>query len=463
MKSLKMATLCAVAALALNVSDASAENLQQALSMAYGNNPTLNAARAELRAIDENVSQALSGYRPTVTGSGSATRQWTSIEQLSGPSKRNETNSTSLGVQVNQILFRGMRTKNGVKQAEASVRAARATLENTEQTILFNVATAYMDVLRDQAILELRKQNVSFLREQVRSAKDRFAVGETISTDVAQAEARLSGAISQVNFAKANLSSSRANYQLLVGKKPGKLSAGYAVDKLFPRKLSGAIGAALSEHPTIRASQHNVDAAQMAVKVAQGELMPTVSLQGTANRSWSDQSGGGTSSRDTTTNSAQITGSISVPLYQGGRVSSQVRQAKETLGQRRIQLDLARDQVRSNVISSWGVLEAAVPQITAAQAQVEASRLALRGVIEERGVGQRTTLDVLNSQGELIDARISLVTAQRDRIVASYRIASAIGRLSAQKLNLRVTHYNPKKHYNQVRDKWFGLRTPDGR
>ncbi|SNZ07549.1 TolC family outer membrane protein [Cohaesibacter gelatinilyticus] len=462
MRSFKTATVCAVAALALSVSSVSAETLQQALALAYQNNPTLNAARAGLRATDENVSQALSGYRPTVNGTASATRQWTSIEQFSGSAKRNETNSTNLGLQVDQILFRGMRTKNGVKKAESAVLASRATLENTEQTVLFDVASAYMDVLQNQAILELRKQNVSFLQEQVRSAKDRFAVGETISTDVAQAEARLSGAISQVNLAKANLASSRATYQQLVGKKPGKLAAGYSVDKLFPRKLNSAISSALTEHPAIRASQHNIDIAQMDVKLAEGELLPTLSVRGTAARSWQDQSSRG-SSAEQTTNSASIMGTLSVPIYQGGRVSSKVRQAKETLGQRRIQLDLSRDQVRAAVISAWSIYEASIPQISAAQAQVEASRLALRGVIEERGVGQRTTLDVLNSQGELIDARISLVTAQRDRIVASFRIASAIGRLTSNRLDLPVARYDTKKHYKQVRDKWYGLRTPDGR
>ncbi|MCV6547055.1 MAG: TolC family outer membrane protein [Cohaesibacter sp.] len=460
MKSFKTATICAVAALALSVSSVSAETLQQALALAYQNNPTLKAARAELRAINENVSQALSGYRPNVNGNGTITRQWTSVDQLTGPSSRNEVNSGNLGLQVDQFLFRGMRTKNGVKKAEAAVLATRATLEDTEQSILFNVASTYMDVLKDQAILELRKQNVSFLQEQVRSAKDRFAVGETISTDVAQAEARLSGAVSQVNLAKANLASSRATYQQLVGQKPGKLSAGYSVDKLLPKKLNVAVSSALAEHPAVRASQHTIDIAQMDVKIAEGELLPSLSVQGNVARSWSDQTPTG-AERDTTTTSASVRGVLSVPIYQGGRVHSKVRQAKETLGQRRIQLDLTRNQVRASVISSWSIFEASIPQISAAQAQVEASRLALRGVIEERGVGQRTTLDVLNSQGELINARISLVTAQRDRIVASFRVASAVGRLTTTSLNLPVARHDPQKHYKKVRDKWFGLRTPD--
>ncbi len=461
MVCLRTLTLSAATALLFSLNPASAETLSQALSLAYKNNPTLNAARAELRATDERVPQAKSGYRPTLNGTGSVTRSWSEREYLSGSARNTQSTATSLGLQVQQILYRGNRTRNGVQQADAAIRAARESLKSTEQTVLFDVASAYMDILQNQAILELRKQNVAFLREQARSARDRFAVGETISTDVSQAEARLSGAISQVRVAEANLATSRATYQMLVGKKPGKLSSGFAVDRLFPKSLQTAIGQGMNSHPSVLASQYNVDVAQLAVKIAEGELLPTVSLTGNANRNWTNNVNG--SNVSGATNSASITGQVSIPIYQGGVVHSKVRQAKETLGQRRIQLDLARDQVRSNVISSWSLLQASIPQIAAAQAQVKASQLATRGVIEEQKVGQRTLLDVLNSQAELIDARIALVQAQRTRIVASFRVASAIGNLSASNLGLKVATYNPAAHYKAVKDKWFGLRTPDGR
>nr|WP_321444617.1 TolC family outer membrane protein [uncultured Cohaesibacter sp.] len=461
MVCLRTLTLSAATALLFSLNPASAETLSQALSLAYKNNPTLNAARAELRATDENVPQAKSGYRPTLNGTGSVTRSWSEREYLSGSARNTQSTTTSLGLQVQQILYRGNRTRNGVKQADAAIRAAREGLKSTEQSVLFDVASAYMDILQNQAILELRKQNVAFLQEQARSARDRFAVGETISTDVSQAEARLSGAISQVRVAEANLATSRATYQMLVGKRPGKLSSGFAVDRLFPKNLQTAIQQGMSSHPAVLASQYNVDVAQHAVKIAEGELLPTVSLTGNANRNWSNNVNG--SNVSGATNSASITGQISVPFYQGGAVHSKVRQAKETLGQRRIQLDLARDQVRSNIISSWSLLQASIPQIAAAQAQVKASQLATRGVIEEQKVGQRTLLDVLNSQAELIDGRIALVQAQRTRIVASFRVAAAIGNLSATNLGLKVATYNPAAHYQAVKDKWFGLRTPDGR
>ena len=461
MVGLRTISLSFVSIVMLLSSQASAESLSQALALAYANNPTLNAARAGLRATDENVPQALSAYRPTVSGTGSATRTWTELEYLSGSARHSQATTTSLGLQVQQILYRGGRTKNGVRQAEAAIDAARENLKSTEQTVLLDVATAYMDILQNQAVLELRKQNVAFLEEQARSARDRFAVGETISTDVSQAEARLSGAISQVKGAEASLAASRATYQYLVGKKPGTLTAGYSVDKLFAGTLQAAIADGMARHPAILSSQYLIDVAQLAVKLAEGELLPTVSMTGNANRNWSNNNGGTNISG--ATNSASVTGAISIPIYSGGQVHSKVRQAKETLGQRRIELDLARDQIRANIIASWSNLQATIPQITAAQAQVKAYRLATSGVIEEQKVGQRTLLDVLDSQEDLIAARISLVQAQRDRIVASFNVAASVGSLSAKNLKLRVAYYDPKDHYHAVRDKWFGLRTPDGR
>ncbi|WP_316862351.1 TolC family outer membrane protein [uncultured Cohaesibacter sp.] len=437
------------------MTSANAENLAQALSLAYSNNPTLNAARAGLRSTDENVPQALSAYRPTVSASGSATRTWRDYEYLSGTSSRYAATTTSLGLQVQQILYRGNRTRNGVKQAEAAIQAARESLKATEQSVLLDVATAYMDILQNQAILELRKQNVAFLREQARSAKDRFAVGETINTDVNQAEASLAAAISLVYAAEATLSASQATYQQLVGKKPGTLVAGYSVDNLFPKSVDAAVKQGISQHPSVQAAKFNVDANELAVKIAEGALLPTVSVTGETGRSWTNLTGA--------TNSASITGAVSIPLYSGGANHSAVRQAKETLGQTRIQLDLARDQIRAGIVSAWGLLQASTQQITAAKAGVKAARLATRGVVEEQKVGQRTLLDVLDAQEDEISARISLIEAQHDRIVASFSLASATGNLSAANLKLKVKRYDPTEHYKAVRDKWFGLRTPDGR
>jgi outer membrane protein len=437
-----------------------AETLPEALASAYANNPTLNSARASTRATDEEVPQALSGYRPSVNANLQASGSW----QDTLPSGSSSTANTgfsrglSTGITVTQPIFLGFRTQNSVKAAEAAVEAARESLRNTEQNVLFDAAEAYMNVIRDSAILNLRQTNVRFLTEQVRAARDRFQVGEGTRTDVAQAEAAVAGAESDVSLAQANLQSSRAIYRQVIGRDPEALKAAKGVDNLLPRSLGAATEVSRDRHPAILASQFNADTAAFNVKIIEGELLPSVTLEGNVSRSWND----GFNSQGDETN-ATILGRISIPLYEGGQVYSRVRQAKETLGQRKIEVDTARDQVQAALISAWGSLEAARAQIVAARSGVEASQLALEGVIEEQRVGQRTTLDVLDAQNVLIDARVALVRADRDAVVASYAVLSAVGRLSSEDLSLQVATYKPEKHYKQVRDKWIGLRTPDGR
>lgn len=436
---------------------ASAETLLQALSAAYSNNPELNAARAATRAVDEGVSQALSGYRPEVSASGSINHTWTDMDMRNGSDSSTDSGSATLGLNVTQNLFRGFRTANGTKQAEAAVLASRASLKNTEQNILFDAAEAFMNVLRDQALVELRSQNVTFLSEQGRATRDRFEVGETTRTDVAQADARVSLAASELNLAQANLNSSRAIYQQVIGNRPSNLQQKFSPNRLIPNNMDAALAVALSDHPAILSATYSADAASFDTKVIEGELLPTVTLEGDLTRTYNFD--GATRSRD----DASITGRVTIPIYQGGRVSSRVRQAKQVEGQRLLELDLARHQVRASVISSWGQLTASRAVIIAAEAQRNASQIALSGVIEEQRVGQRTTLDVLNAQQELQDARVNLVSARRDQVVAAFALASAVGKLTAERLGLGAQIYQPEEHYEKVRDKWFGLRTPDGR
>jgi outer membrane protein len=245
----------------------------------------------------------------------------------------------------------------------------------------------------------------------------------------------------------------------VIGSNPGKLSPGSPVDRFSPASLPGAVGTATASHPAVVTAQYNVDVAQLAVKVAEGALYPTVSVQGSFQQNWlSPQSLSVMNSYN-----ASVLGTLSVPIYQGGTEYSAIRQAKETLGQKRLDFDTARDQVRQSVVQSWGQLEAAKANIDATTAQVQAAEIALNGVREEARVGQRTTLDVLNAQQELVNARVALVTAQRDRVVASYTLLSAVGRLAPQVLGLNVPVYDAQVHYQQVRDSWAGVRTPDGR
>jgi outer membrane protein len=446
----------AVAAFLGAAGPAAADTLLGALAQAYQTNPQLNSQRAIVRQTDEGVPQALAGYRPRVNATAQAGEQFT--WQETGPIKsRSYTQPRSIGVTGQQTLFNGFQTGNRTRAAESQVFAARETLRVIEQTVLLDAATAYMNVLRDAAILEVQRSNVRVLGETLRQTRDRFNVGEVTRTDVAQAQAQLAAGQSQMLGAESNLVTSNATYRRVIGSEPSKLAPGMPVDRLSPRTLVAAIDAGIGANPSVTAAMYGVDVAQLQVKIAEGALYPTVTLQGQIQRSHEPQP----SINEQFT--ASILGVVTIPIYQGGGEYSTIRQSKETLGQRRLDLATTRDQARATVVQAWGQHEAAKAQIQAAQEQVTASEVALNGVREEARVGQRTTLDVLNAQQALVNARVALVTAQRDRVVASYTLLAAVGRLSPEILGLNIPVYDPMVHYQQVRDAWGGVRTPDGR
>jgi len=330
-------------------------------------------------------------------------------------------------------------------------------LRVTEQQVLLDSATAYMNLLRDQAILELNRRNVEVLTEQLKQTRDRFNVGEVTRTDVAQAESRLAAGRSQLLNAQSNEVTSAANYRRVIGVDAGKLAPGSPVDRFSPNTLPRAVVDGEQLSPTVLAAMYGVDVAELAVKVSEGALYPNLSVAATASKNYD-----ATAAINKQT-LASIVGTLTVPLYQGGGEFSTIRQSKETLGQQRLNLDVNRDQARATVVQSWGQLDAAKAEIESTTAQVNAAEIALNGVREEARVGQRTTLDVLNAQQELVNARVALVTAQHDRVVASYTLLAAVGGLSMQRLGLNVTIYDPQVHYQQVRDAWIGVRLPDGR
>jgi len=446
------------------VSSADSETLEQALVLSYQNNPQLNAQRAATRATDENVSIALSGYRPRLTATGSLSEVYLeNVARVPLPPgfarTAGENAVATVGASASQTLFNGFQTGNRTRQAEAQVYAARETLRATEQTVLLSAATAYMNLLRDAAILELQRSNVNVLETMLRQTRDRFSAGEVTRTDVAQAESRLAGGRSQYLSAESNFVTSKAQYQQAIGVPPGRLRAATPVDRFSPRTLKASLVRSSTEHPTITAAMYAVDAAVFQVKIAEGTLYPALTLQGSVNKSF----GSANALDNLQSFSAAIGAQLSVPLYQGGQEYATIRQAKETLGQRRLDLDTAREAVRSNATQAWGQLEAAKAQIESTMAQVNAAEISLNGVREEARVGQRTTLDVLNAQQELVNARAALVTAQRDRVVASYTVLSGVGSLSPQILGLKVQQYDAVTHSHQIRDAWIGVRTPDGR
>lgn len=384
---------------------------------------------------------------------------------------------------VDQTLFDGFRTRNNIRQAESQVLGARELLRNAEQTVLLDAATAYMDVLRDRALLEAQRNNAQLLEELLRIARVRYSAGDVTPTDVAQAEGRLASGRGQVILAQANLKTSEARYRQVIGAEPKALTPGQPVsERMLPPTLPAGVRAALAEHPAVKAALHEVDAAELQVRITEGELYPKATLNGSLQRRYDSEMapeklmaptpGDRIMSADpdgkliepgSRFTSASVTAQIVVPIYEGGEVYARIRQAKETVAQQRIEAEAARNEVQAAVATAWGELEASKSQVTAAQTQVEASEIALAGVRLEAESGRRTTLDVLNAQRELLNARTEFTTAQRDRVVGSFALLAAVGRLSARSLGLRAPLYEPKRHFDQVKNLWGGVRTPDGR
>jgi outer membrane protein len=449
-----------------------ADTIEAALVRAYQNNPQLNSQRAQVRFTDENVPQALSGYRPKVAITASAGFQYTDTltntggTTLNGTTPRPTVVSTaihgtnaprSVGATVTQNVFNGQVTANRTRAAESQVSGAREGLRVLEQTVLLSAATIYMDYLRDSAIVEVQRSNVRVLEQTLKQTQDRFNVGEVTRTDVAQSEAQLAAGRTQQLTAESNLTTTRSNFRRIIGNEPVGLAPGSPVDRFLPGTLPSAVDLSLIENPSVTAQMFGIDVSYLQVKVNEGALLPTINLQAAVQQSYeqtliSYRSFG-----------ASAIAQLTVPVYQGGAEYSLIRQSKETLAQQRLALEQVRDQTRANVVTAWGQLTAGKAQVASAQSQVTASEIALNGVREEAKAGQRTTLDVLNAQQALVNARVALVTAQHDRVVASYTVLNSVGRLSPQVLNLATTTYDASVHYHQVRDSWIGVRTPDGR
>jgi outer membrane protein len=448
----------AVILLAVASSPAGADTLASALAYAYQNNPALNAERARQRATDENVPQALSAYRPQVSATLSAgllaVRNLLPDSTIQSATLR----AWSAGITVSQTLVNGNKTANTVRQAESQVLAGREALRSIEQNIFIDVVAAYTNVYAAQSMVEAQRASVTFLRETLEATRKRLDAGDVTPTDVAQSDARLSRGLADLNAAEVAFAIARATYQQVVGLAPGRLTPADPLDRLTPGTREQAVAVGRREHPTVVGATHDVDAAQLSIKIAESALFPTLSVQGSLSRSVNTDTTFGTARTDI----ASIIGQGTVPLYDGGLAASQIRQAKETLTQIRIQLDRARVQIDLAVVAAWATNEGSRVGVRASEAEVRAATLALDGVQREARAGSRTTLDVLNSLQDLTAARARLIQAQRDRVVASYTLLAAMGRLDHKRLALSTPNYDPLVHYYQVRDAWFGLRTPSG-
>lgn len=429
---------------------ATAETLHQALTAAYKFNPRLDAERARLRATDEEVPRALSGYRPLIFGSADVGYRKDVTRGGAQGTTTQETNPRGYGVDISQPLFRGFRTLNTVREAEAVVRAQRANLHIIEQSVLLEAVIAYADVVRDQAVVRLRENNVNVLTRELRATEDRFSVGEVTRTDVAQAQARRAGAVSALDFARANLRTARAAFERVVGHPPSNLADPGVPERLLPRTQQEALSIAEQENPNIVAALYREQAARHVVDRIWGELLPEVSVDASYDRRF------GLANADEA-ETTSVTGRLTVPIYQGGEVSARVRQAKHTHVSRLQEVEQFRTEALADVIASWARLEASRALLVSEAAQVEANRVALAGVREEERVGQRTLLDVLNAEQELLNAEVILVTTRRDLAVSAYTLLSSVGRLGAEYLGLGAAVYDPEAHYHEVRRKWWGI------
>ena len=451
LKSFRVLLLAGIAVLPL-ASQASAETLGQALVAAFQGNPSLRADRARQRATDEGVPQALSGWRPTVSATGTISHELQSANLNPTGSAYTATDPKSLSITLSQPIFRGFATVEGTAVAEANVKAGRQQLLATEESVLFSAVQAYMNVIRDRQLLSLRRSNVGVLQKQLKASNDKFSAGVLTKTDVAQSRASLEAARGNVAAQLAQLQASEANYMQIIGHAPGKLN--YPGAARVPRTLEESFEIAQRTNPNILAAAHTEVAYEHQVGVVGSALLPQVTLQ--ASESLNDQP----SSSVNNSSTAVVEGVLQVPLYEGGKVYSQVRQAKDNVSQNRLKVIGTVRSVRENVANAWNSLIASTQSIAAAKAQVSAAQQALNGVQQEYDVGSRSTVDVLNAQTTLLTAQLTLASAEHDRLVASYEVLANIGLLTADHLQLGVA-YNPKVHYDAVRDKWIGLNPED--
>ena len=456
-KKMKKQQLIASAAMALALgltNTAYAEGLRDALSSAYSTNPDLEAQRAGLRATDEGVSRAFSGYLPRIQGTANINKFDSDSQTGNAPNRNSTGTGENYQLRYDQNIFAGFQTVNTRKQAKTLVEAGRAQLQETEQQILLNTVTTYMDVYRDTAVLELNQKNVTVLERQLQASQDRFRVGEITRTDVAQSEARLARSVSARISAAANLAGSRAIYKKIVGDNPGSLEEPPMLPEL-PVNLDEANMIAVEESPTLQLAKHNEVASRYSVKNSLGTMMPSID----AYVSYSKQITPLTDSfgifNNTNTNKS-FGAQLTVPLYQGGARYSDIRRAKQVNSQRRLQIISSERTVLAEARRSWEQYKASISSISSNESQVRANEIALEGVRQEAIVGSRTTLDVLDAEQELLDARVNLVRANRNYNVAGYTVLASLGRLNAVSLDLDVELYDPDKNYKSVKTKFIG-------
>lgn len=443
----------AVASGGLTAAQAQPRTLNDALAQTYATNPALLAARAQLRAVDENVPQALSGWRPQVqitANVGFVDGNTLQLNRTVGSSR--STNTQQLV--VSQPLFRGGQTRASTNRAQNQVMSQRAALIGAEQNALNAAVNAYVAVIQAQQVLALNRNNEQVLSRQLAATRERFRVGEITRTDVAQAEAALAGATATRQTAEGDLQTARSAFQQVIGEPAPERLAEPQPLRLPVRSLDEARALAGSNNPTVIAALFNDAAAKDNFDIQYARLMPNLTLQGSLARAENAQQ------RDVTTEAAQVLMVLSVPLYQGGAEYAAIRQARQQQQQTREQVDDARRQAVQQVTQAWTTYVAARSTIESTRQQIRSNEIALEGVQREAVVGSRTTLDVLNEEQRLLNSRVTLVRNLGSLVNASYAVAAAAGRLTAQDLNLNVPIYDETAYYKAVRYLLIGTGDP---
>lgn len=470
--SAMMRSSAVLAVLALVAPCAMAQTIEETLGTAYVRSTQLDQQRAQQRATDEQIPQALSNWRPTVTATGDVTRSHNDYS----PASVNKLTSTAgwgtqkdVGIQVTQNVYRGGRTTAQTSQATNTVKSGQSQLKFVEQSVLLSAAQSYLDVVRDEATVELNANNEAVLKKQLDAEEDRFRVGEVTRTDVALSQASYQQARAQYTSAVGTLQTDRATFQRIVGQAPGKLTQP-AFKYNLPGSLEDALGEAEASNPSVIAAEYAERASRDAVDVANGARLPTVSIVGTYAREYpganstaeslgaiggigaAGASFGGINHIDTGSVEAQMTW----PLYTGGLASSLVRQAKQTANQNLIAIEDAKRVARQTAITAWQQLMTARANIEALTAQVNAAQIGAEGTRQQALVGTSTVLDSLTAEQNLLQAQVNLVSAQHDALVDSFALLAAVGRMTAQDLGLAVKIYDPQENQNRVSDKWMG-------
>ncbi len=434
-----------------------AETIFEALGEAYKSNPDLQAQRAYLRSVDENVAIARSGYRPSIDLTGSY--GGSNINDDLDPTDRGSKETSSIGATITQPLFSGLSTYHSVKSADSTVRAEQYNLSNYEQSVFLSASEAYLNVVRDAAIVDLQKSNEKLLQKQLDETIERFNVGELTRTDVAQAKASLSQATANRISAEGDLQVARAVYQQVIGKKPENLSEPDNIHEFLPATFERALEYTINNNYQILAAQKALEASEHTVKANYGALMPQVSATASAAQTKNDPRYSGVD--DSTINSVEFGVNMTIPLYDAGEDRAKIRQSKYNKWQAHEQLLSAERAAVSDITSYWESMVANDAMIKALQDQVKANEIALDGVRKEEALGNRTILDVLNAFQTLLDSKVEVVTIRRQYYLSAMQVMQAMGRLTAEDLKLNVELYHPKRYYKETRGKWLSLSVDD--